>query len=104
MGAEFGDRKKTAHQGVRPGEVLAEIERKPQSWRQPIVVNRKDLITPPRHLDAANRRPSGVKRWRKHDRRHVVSSRLAAVQGDALVDCSDRTDCSWVPQILGSRD
>ena len=69
MGAEFSDRKKTPHQGVRPGEVLAEIERKPQSWRQPIVVNRKDLITPPRHLDAANRRPSGVKRRRKHDSR-----------------------------------
>jgi hypothetical protein len=51
--------------------VLAEIERKPQSWRQPIVVNRKDLITPPRHLDAANRRPSGVKRRRKHHSRLV---------------------------------
>jgi hypothetical protein len=84
MGAEFSDRKKNAHHGVRPGKVLAEIERKAQSWRQPIVVNRKDLIAPRAISTQRTDDPlaSSAGANTTVDRRHVVSSRLAAVRGD----------------------
>ena len=94
MGAEFRDRKKTAHHAVKPGEVLAEIERKPQSWRQPIVVNRKDLITPPRPSRLVNgygwrRSRQGRKSTRHSDRppptagfeAEGITARLDPVQG-----------------------
>ena len=79
--------------------MLAEIERKPQSWRQPIVVNRKDRITPPRHLDAAKRRPSGVKLAQTRQSTGDTLSPAASRSCEAMVDRSDRTECSWVPQI-----